>query len=475
MNPISRRIALRSLQFPIAAQRRACRTMVEAISACFLLLFTVPPALGQTLSSGTIRGSVMDPSGAVVKGATVEIQNPVTAYSRSVRTDDLGNFELANVPFNPYHLSVAAPGFAAFQQDVDVRTPVPVELKVEMKLGTETTSITVQAEANDLIETTPTAHTDVGRQEIESLPVQNQSTGFSELVTNAAPAVAADANGFYHPLGEHADTEIVLDNQPIPDQQAKIFSNQLALNTIQSLELVTGAPPAEYGDRTSLIINTTSRSGLGQKKPTGDLTTQYGTFGSWAELFDIGWGGDKWGNFLAVNSNGSSRFLDTPEFTNLHDKGNGETIFDHFDLSPTVRDTLHLNLSAQRSWFQQPNTYDQQAAGQDQRSQIRSTNIAPGYTHLFGTNLLLTFNPYYRLDEFQFFPSRDAFSDTPATIRQTRRLNNIGARADLSYTHGNHEIKGGLQLNRRIKNLTNPNLTFLSSFAFSPQGRCAKH
>ncbi|MBZ5563415.1 MAG: TonB-dependent receptor, partial [Acidobacteriia bacterium] len=411
------------------------------------ILFAASLAYGQGLSSGTIRGSVLDPSGAAIKGATVEIRNPITGYSHTVETDDQGNFVLEGVPYNRYHFIVTAPGFNPYEKDVDIRTSVPIELKIGLKLGTATTAVTVQAEASDLLETTPTAHTDVGQQIIQSLPVQNQSTGFSELVTNAAPGVAADANGFYHPLGEHADTEIVLDNQPIPDQQAKIFSNQLALNTVQSFELVTGAPPAEYGDRTSLIINTTSRSGLGQKKPTGDLSAQYGSFGSWAELFDIGWGGDKWGNFLAVDSNGSSRYLDPPEFTNLHDKGNAETIFDHLDLRPTEADTVHLNLSAQRSWFQQPNTYDQAATGQDQRSQIRSANIAPGYTHLFGQSLLLTFNPYYRLDEFQFFPSRDPFWDTPATARQTRRLNNIGARADLAYSHGRHEIKGGIQVN----------------------------
>lgn len=444
MNPVSRPVVFHNGQ-RACATRISCRDALQGLAVC--LLFAFAPAVGQTLSSGTIRGTVLDPSGAVVAGATVEIQNPVTSYERTALTNEQGSFELANVPFNRYHFAVSAPGFENFQKDVDVHTSVPIEVKVELHISTETTSVTVQAEPSDLIETTPTAHTDIGRQQIESLPIQNQSTGFSELITNAAPAVSADANGFYHPLGEHADTEIVLDNQPIPDQQAKIFSNQLALNTVQSFELVTGAPPAEYGDRTSLIINTNSRSGLGLKKPTGELTAQYGSFGSWAELFDIGWGSNKWGNFLAVNSNGLSRFLDTPEFSVLHDRGNGETIFDHSDLRPTDQDSLHLNLSAQRSWFQQPNTQGQQTLGQDQRSQIRSMNIAPGYTHLFGTNLLLTFNPFYRLDEFQFFPSRVPSSDTPATVRQTRRLNNIGARADLSLTQGRHEIKGGLQLN----------------------------
>jgi hypothetical protein len=269
-------------------------------SAICAVLASVPLAVcgyGQGISSGTVRGVVLDPSGAVVKGATVEIHNPVTQYARALQTDNQGTFEFTKVPYNPYHLALTASGFEIYQQDVEVRSAVPIDLKVTLKIGTATTSVTVQAEANDLLETTPTAHTDVGQQLIQSLPVQNQSTGFAELVTNAAPAVAADANGFYHPLGEHADTEIVLDNQPIPDQQAKIFSNQLALNTVQSFELVTGAPPAEFGDRTSLIINTTSRSGVGQKKPTGELSAQYGSFGSWAELFNIGWGRRPVGQF----------------------------------------------------------------------------------------------------------------------------------------------------------------------------------
>jgi len=423
-------------------------------------------ALAQGVSSGTIRGLVLDPSGAAIKAATVEIRNPVTGYRRLAETDDQGNFEFDNVPYNPYHTTVMVPNFAASEQDVDVRTPVPIELRISLKIGSSTFSVTVESEAADLIETTPTAHTDVGQTLLAQLPVANQALGFSEVVTNASPGVAADGNGFYHPLGEHADTEIVLDNQPISDQQSKVFSNQLALNTIQSFELVTGAPPAEYGDRTSLIINTTTRSGLGQSKPSGDFVAQYGSFGSWAENFDIGLGGKRWGNFLALDTSGSSRFLDTPEFTGLHDKGNAETFFDHSDYNPNDKDSLHLNLSAQRSWFQQPNTYDQVAFNQDQRVQIRSANIAPAYTHLFGQNLLFTFNPYYRLDWFQYFPSPNPLDSTPATISQGRRLNNIGTRADLSYSHGRHEIKGGLQLSHWL--LTEHFNLGISDPAFNP-------
>ena len=54
---------------------------------------------------------MLDPSGAAVKGATVEIQNPVSHYNQTTQTDDQGNFEFDNIPFNNYHVSVTAPDF----------------------------------------------------------------------------------------------------------------------------------------------------------------------------------------------------------------------------------------------------------------------------------------------------------------------------------------------------------------------------
>ena len=174
---------------------------------------------------------------------------------------------------------------------------------------------------------------DSGPVAARSLPVQNQATGLSEMVTRTTPGVAADGNGFAHPLGEHADTSISIDNQPITDQQAKIFSNQISTSIVQTMEVITGAPPAEFGDKTSLIINVTTQSGLGKNKPFGSLSSQYGSFGTWSEGLTYGVGSAHWGNFAALNTSGTGRFLDTPEFLPLHDHGNAEAVFDRARLA----------------------------------------------------------------------------------------------------------------------------------------------
>ena len=71
-----------------------------------------------------------------------------------------------------------------------------------------------------------------------------------------------------------------MDGQPITDQQSKVFSNQVPVDAVQSLEVIDGAPPAEYGDKTSVVIDVTTRSGQGMTTPHGDITADYGSFGT---------------------------------------------------------------------------------------------------------------------------------------------------------------------------------------------------
>src|SRR5262252_2387641 len=85
-------------------------------------------------NSGSIAGTVVDPTGAVVPNAAVEIRNPVSGFNRTTTTDAAGNFSIPNVPFNPYHVKVVGgAGFAPYSQDVDVRSVVPVSVTVKLK------------------------------------------------------------------------------------------------------------------------------------------------------------------------------------------------------------------------------------------------------------------------------------------------------------------------------------------------------
>ncbi len=450
-----------------------------AVCLIFLVLGLASPvatfAQSSSANAGTVRGSVLDPSGAVIKGATVEIQNPVSRYDKSVETDAQGNFEFDNIPFNNYHLSASAKGFQGGEQDVNVRSPLAVEAKISMTIGTATTSLTVTS-GTDLVENDTTTHTDVDRELFDKLPLESQSSSLSSLATLASPGVAADSNGLFHGLGDHASNSFSIDGQPITDQQSKVFSNQLPIDSVQSMEVIEGAPPAEYGGKTSLVLVVTTRSGLGSTTPHGDITTSYGTFGTTNSGFDLSYGGQKWGNFISANGLDTGRFLDGPEFQVFHDRGNEENIFDRVDFKPSDQDTINLNLQFTRSWFQTPNSYDAQNAtawngllvdngglgpngvlvgSADQRSKIRTFNIAPVWTHLVNPKTVFTLGAFVRQDQYNYYPSANPFSDlTPdlqsATVGQNRRLTNAGARASVSYVSGIHNIKVGVQYEQTL-------------------------
>jgi len=413
-----------------------------------LLLVVFEAFAGQALGAqaagagGTIEGTVVDPSGAVVAGAEVLLSNSLTGYKETVKSAANGGFRLTNIPPNQYSLQVTISGFQTYTQQVPVRTSVPIQLKVSLVLAGATETISVEA-TPDTIENVPTAHTDVSQNLIATLPIASTGQGLSDAITLTSGGVVADSNGFFHPQGDHAETTYVVDGQQISDQQNKTFSTQLPSNAFQSLELVTSGASAEYGGKTGLIVNTVTRSGLGQK-PTASFDAYYGSFGTVGENATFGIGGSKWGNFLVVDSSRSGRFLDSPEFTPFHDIGNTATIFDRIDYQPTGVDSFHLDLFGARNWFQIPNTYDQ--LQQDQRQQAKTLSFSLGYQHTFGPTALLSINPWVRQDRVNYYPSADPFDDRPATINQDRHLTNLGTRADISYAKGIQNLKIGTEL-----------------------------
>ncbi len=456
---------------------RSIRAFGIATLSLSLFAFATRP---QSATSGSIQGVVSDASGGVVANAAVEIDNVVSGFSRTVTTGADGAFKFTNVPFNPYHLSVAASGFEAFTEDLDVRSSVPVNAPVSLKVGAAITSVTVESTGGDLVENDSTFHTDVDRDLIKNMPLESASSQVSSIVTLTTPGVAADSNGLFHGLGDHASNSFSVDGQPITDQQSKVFSNQIPSDSIQSLEVISGAPPAEYGGKTSLVIVATTRSGLGEKPPHGDVTASYGSFGSVNGGFNLGYGSDKWGNYISANALNTGRFLDGPEVTVFHDKGNEANVFDRVDYKPTETNTVSINFNYSRSWFQTPNSYDAQFATgwtfnavdpvcppgqigncgglgptglpvgpQDQRSKINTFNIAPSWTRLMNTETVLTLGAWVRRDGYNYYPSADASADqTPdlqfETVRQYRTLTNAGMRATVSYVKGKHNLKAGI-------------------------------
>ena len=412
-----------------------------AVALCWLIWGPVA-ANGQSLGgAGTLRGMVRDATGAPVPEAAVELSNPVRDFSRRTKTATDGTFAINGIPAGAYGLQVSLAGFQTFVERVNISSAIPVELEVRLEVAGQRTSVTVEAATSNLVENKAVASDTIDREFLAGLPTVSADSGLNDAIISTTPGIAADSHGFFHPLGDHAQVSYVIDGQPVSDQRNKVFSTSIPANAIQSMEVISGSPPAEYGDKTSLVINASTRSGLGQK-PTGSLIAGYGSFGTLGEEATLGLGGAHWGNFLVVNAERTGRFLDTPEFWPMHDFGNMGTLFDRMDFERGPKDAWHLDLLAARNWLQIPNTYDQPR--QDQKQKVVSFNIAPGYQHTIDSRTLVSISVFARRDQVNYSPSRDPLDDSPATLAQDRSLTNFGVHADLSQARGWHNWKIGL-------------------------------
>jgi hypothetical protein len=444
------------------------RGAIHNILAALILIFAPIYASAVGSNSGAVHGTVTDATGAMIPGATVHLINEVRGLNRTVTADANGQFVFANIPFSSYRVSVSAEGFAPLSQSFEIRSVMGTNLNLVLQVAGADSTVTVEA-SGDLVETDPTFHTDLDREQFIKVPMESESSGLSSLVTLSTPGISADSDGQMHGLGDHAENSYSVDGQSMTNQQSKVFSNQIPANSIQSIQVISGAPPAEYGGKTSLVIVATTRSGQGVTRPTGSIISSYGSFGSVASEFDLAYGGKKWGNFFEADGLNSSRFLDPPEFTVFHDKGNEQNLFDRVDYNFTPVDSIHLNLNYSRSWFQTPNSYDSlnvqnvvsggasatpvfgNVGNADQRSKIGTINISPTYTRIIGKSAVFNLGAFVRRDDYNYYPSGNPLADRgPAnlqtsSIAQNRTLTNAAVHSDLSYAKGIHTIKAGAQ------------------------------
>jgi Carboxypeptidase regulatory-like domain len=416
------------------------RTYVLALA--LLSTIGIPLALnGQSGTSASLSGVVVDESGGAVPGATVKLKFVSSGAERTTKTGPEGAFLFLGLTAGEYRLDIDAQGFGIVTRQVTYEG-VPIQLNITLSAAAVSTEVTVTDTASDPV---APAHVDITPQQIDRMPTESVSSPLSSLITMTTPGAAADSNGSFHPLGDHAEASFVIDGQPITDQQSRTFSTQVSLNAVQSVEVREGAPGADVGDKTSMVIVAQTKSGLDQRSPHGAINVSRSSFDTSSGSANIGFGTAKFGSFTAVDALNSGRFLDTPEIVPLHANGNAENLIERLDYRATDETSYQLNMSLSRSWFQTPNTYDQEALGQNQRQTVQSFNVAPQFIHLFNPHSFDQTNLWVRQDKIRYYPSDDIYSDTPAYLQQARRLTNAGIRSEYSFNNGRHNAIAGIE------------------------------
>lgn len=407
---------------------------------CLAALLSASAAFGQ--ASGVLRGTVVDPAGNSVEGAEVRLENPRAGLTRTASTDDAGRFELLNIPFERYRLSVDASGFTADSREASVRTTVPVTLAIKLEIAavSESVDVTVGARA-DLLDTQTTGtRGELSRESLETMPLQVGARGLEAALLNF-PGFAANANGAIHPRGAHNQMTYVIDGMPISDQFTGSFATSIDPSLVQTIELYTGDVPPEYGAKVSGVANITTRSGFDAgRKNFGQLELGTARFGTASASGQAGGTAGKLGWFTALSALKSNRFLDTPSLDNLHNGGNAERLFTRLDYQASPKNIFRLSAMAGRSSFQLANLRSQHANGQAQRRRLQDAAVSLGYVRLLGPSATFDSTTSYRTTTAQLLESP---GDTPVTSSLARHLSTVATLNRLNVIRGRHTLRFG--------------------------------
>jgi hypothetical protein len=242
-----------------------------------VLAFVVLACLSSSAQqiTGNIRGTVTDPSGAVIVGAAVTAQQTETALSRNAITDRNGNYVLLELPVGHYRLQVAAKGFEEYVQDgITLNVNETASVSLRLAIGSEKQQVLVRADAA-LIEPTVTSMGKVVQQrELEDLPLNGRN--FSQLgllqpgVVPLTPGIAEAGGSLrngqaYAVNGQRPESNnLLIDGANNSNGVDGGFVLKPPVDAISEFRIITHNASAEFGDALGSTTNIITRSGTNQ-------------------------------------------------------------------------------------------------------------------------------------------------------------------------------------------------------------------
>ena len=403
-----------------------------------LLVVSTSLAFAQA-NEGELRLTVVDPSGSALK-TSVRITSDANQYGQTLATTDQGTLDVQHLPFGIYRLEINQSGFAESSQTVEIRSSIPTQLTIQLKVSTLSQTVNVVA-ANTLINPEQAgAVNQIGSSFIENRPGSIPGRSLQDLV-NSQPGWLYEGNAVLHPRGSEYQTQFVVDGIPLTDNRSPSFGPEIEADDVQSLSIYTGGIPAEYGRKMGGVIevNTSQDSQPGFHGQAVLSGGSFDTAGAFAE------GQYVWGqNTLGVSASGNmtAHYLNPVVVQNFTDRGTVGDFSAHYQRDLTPRDRLTLIVRHELSRYELPNEDVQEAAGQLQTADNFETMGIVSYEHTFSSNVLADFHGMVRDNANDFYSNGNS---TPIELLQHNWFREGYFKGSVTVSHGRHEIKTGVE------------------------------
>jgi hypothetical protein len=429
------------------------RFLLAVLCAAAVLLLT-RPAFADT--TGLVKGQTTL-AGQPVGGVALTLKGEGATLRTT--SDSGGGFAFAQVPFGHYTLAAQKTGAPSFSQEVDVASGAVLNLTLELQPLREIgRSQAGQARGPAAA---PVSVNSLTRSQISALP-NNQSLN---SVIQTVPGIVHFSYNEPVAHGFHGLT-YELDGVPLPLGTTSNFSEVIDPRSIDSIEVFTGAIPAEFGgSRQGAVINIISHRA--NDLPSGEQGSLMLGAGSYGGLQSSLAEAARFGNtrvFFNLNEERTNRGIDSPTFAPTHDHSNQSNQFLRTITNLSKRDTLAVDVSNNYAGFQIPiNTVDSPndplfvPPGTDdvQREYDRFVNLAFTHNTADGTGFFQIV-PWYRYDRVVYagdlgndlmglIDNGDGTFTNLNGLRQDRRSEFAGLRMSEFRSYGPHALKLGVE------------------------------
>lgn len=401
--------------------------------------------LGQS-NSGELRLRVIDPSGLAVR-TPVQIISEANQYRRTLNTDDQGGLTLERLPYGVYKVQLNPPGFAPVSETVEVRSSVPIERSIQLKITAPNESVNVNA-ADTLINPEQAGSVDqVGSDTIENRVSSIPGRSVQDLV-NSQPGWLYEGNAVLHPRGSEYQTQFVVDGIPLTDNRSPSFGPAIDADDVESLSIYTAGIPAEYGRKMGGVVEVNT---LQNPQPGfhGQVVLSGGSFDTAGAATQAQYSWSK--NTVGASASGSmtDHYLNPVVPENFSNTGTLGDFSLNFERELTPKDRLRFIVRHELSRYDIPNEQIQQAAGQRQTADNIETMGIASYQHTFSSNALADFHAMVRDNNIDF--NSNPQSD-PIEVFQDNFFREAYFRGTTTINRGHHEWKFGFESDNTFLN-----------------------
>ena len=405
-----------------------------------LIALGAPAHPAEAQSDAIVQGQVIAAADrSPLPGATVTLQPGAATRPREATTDADGRFVFAQVAPDRYVVSVGIDGFERRQIVLTLEPREARFLSLPLDVARLNVDVHVTADVRPLPATHSPSSTRLTRERLERLPVFDRGS-LPDAIVTSAPGMIRGHDDFVHVRGEEIALNPIIDGVAFWENPHAMLSAGVSPDIIESANVMTGAFPAEYGNRFGGVVDVATKSGL-RMQERGSATFSIGGDGRRHAAADVGGRRGSFGYFLSGAALASTRFLSPPDAEAIHDAGNARHAFGRIDFDTHIG-AMNVVMMGDAVDAQIPKTAQDEALrpAANARQHAGQETVTFGWARAWSASVVDA-TAYQRWSRLQLSPAAG-----PLTARASlrREVLTIGAKADVTRVSGRHTFKVGV-------------------------------